>query len=230
VLHANCREVLPALRVDHVICDPPYDSRTHRNAILRHDATGERRGIGFASLAELESLVSLLLVAASRWALAFCALEQLGEYSLAAGDSWIRAGVWDKIAPMPQLTGDRPGQAVEGIAIMHGPAKRRWNRGGGAGIWRFLPVKGASRYGHETPKPEELMMSLVRDFTDPDDVILDPFAGSGTTGAAALRLGRRAILVERDEAHARTCVERMRAEQRGHSLAAERTGQEVLWK
>jgi DNA modification methylase len=43
------------------------------------------------------------------------------------------------------------------------------------------------------------MRQLVLDFTDPDDVILDPFAGSGSTGRAAVTEGRRAVLVERDE-------------------------------
>lgn len=45
------------------------------------------------------------------------------------------------------------------------------------------------------------MQLLIDQFTDPGDVILDPTAGGGTTGVAAMLLNRRAILVERDEAH-----------------------------
>ena len=55
------------------------------------------------------------------------------------------------------------------------------------------------------------MRELVRLFSDPDEVICDPHAGSGTTGAAALMEGRRVILVERDPVHAATCVARMEA-------------------
>jgi site-specific DNA-methyltransferase (adenine-specific) len=56
---------------------------------------------------------------------------------------------------------------------------------------------------HPTVKPEALMARLVRLVTPAgaNAVVLDPFAGSGTTGRAALSVGRRAILIERDEAY-----------------------------
>ena len=56
----------------------------------------------------------------------------------------------------------------------------------------------------------------------------NPFAGSGTTGVAALRLGRRVILIEKDPKDAALCVERMRAEELGQSLEAMRAGQLTL--
>jgi modification methylase len=51
---------------------------------------------------------------------------------------------------------------------------------------------------HSTQKPEALLERVVRSTTRPGDVVLDPFAGSGTTGAVAQRLGRRWIMVERE--------------------------------
>lgn len=51
---------------------------------------------------------------------------------------------------------------------------------------------------HPTQKPLALMAALVRDFTDPGDLVCDPFAGSGTTGVACRRMGRRFIGWERD--------------------------------
>lgn len=51
---------------------------------------------------------------------------------------------------------------------------------------------------HPTVKPLALMRWLIRLITKPGDIVLDPFGGSGTTGAAALLEGRRVILVERD--------------------------------
>ena len=51
---------------------------------------------------------------------------------------------------------------------------------------------------HPTQKPEWLIESLVRDFTDPGELVCDPFAGSGTTGVACKRLGRRFLGWEKD--------------------------------
>lgn len=70
-------------------------------------------------------------------------------------------------------------------------------------IFSFLCVKGAWAHNighlHPTQKPVRALEYLVATYTDPGDLVLDPFAGSGTTGAAALRLGRRCILVEKEE-------------------------------
>jgi hypothetical protein len=132
VVDGDCLDVLPTIeRVDHVITDPPYDARTHKNAATQSTITREHRGVSFGALESPAELAETLLRPAARWVIAFCALEQLADYASGAGDGWVRAGVWDKIAPAPQISGDRPGQAVEGIAIMHAPGRKRWNRGGG---------------------------------------------------------------------------------------------------
>jgi hypothetical protein len=55
--------------------------------------------------------------------------------------------------------------------------------------------------GHPCPKPLEWMRWLVRIATRPGELILDPFAGSGTTGAAAMREGRKCILIEKEPAY-----------------------------
>lgn len=57
---------------------------------------------------------------------------------------------------------------------------------------------GRSANTHPTVKSTALMRWLVRLVTQPGNVVLDPFGGSGTTGVAALAEGRRVILVERD--------------------------------
>ena len=54
------------------------------------------------------------------------------------------------------------------------------------------------------------MEQLVRDFTDPDDLICDPFMGSGTTGVACIRLGRRFIGWEKDPDYFDIAVKRIR--------------------
>jgi modification methylase len=56
---------------------------------------------------------------------------------------------------------------------------------------------------HSTQKPESLLHRVIVSSTRPGDVVLDPFFGSGTTGAVARRLGRRFIGIERDAGYAR---------------------------
>lgn len=72
---------------------------------------------------------------------------------------------------------------------------------------------------HPTEKPVDLMRQLIRVAAPPGSVILDPFAGSGTTGVAALCEGRRAVLIEREAAYCdiarRRCREAVRDEKAG---------------
>src|SRR5205807_10036099 len=60
----------------------------------------------------------------------------------------------------------------------------------------------AGRKVHPTQKPEALLARIIMSASKPGDVILDPFFGSGTTGAVAKRLGRSFIGIERDPAYA----------------------------
>ena len=62
---------------------------------------------------------------------------------------------------------------------------------------------------HPTVKPVALMRWLLRLITEPGDIVLDPFGGSGTTGVAALAEGRRVIIIERDPAFAAICRARL---------------------
>jgi len=62
---------------------------------------------------------------------------------------------------------------------------------------------------HPAQKPEWLIESLIRDFTDPGDVILDPYAGSGTTLVSAKRLGRSSLGWERQENYFNQALQRI---------------------
>src|SRR6201993_1189710 len=60
----------------------------------------------------------------------------------------------------------------------------------------------AGQKAHSTQKPESLLHRVIVSSTKPGDVILDPFFGSGTTGAVAKRLGRHFIGIEREKTYA----------------------------
>ena len=64
-------------------------------------------------------------------------------------------------------------------------------------------------FPHPSPKPEALMVWLVSHACDGDALVLDPFAGSGTTGVAAIKTGRRFIGIEIDEKYAAIARERI---------------------
>lgn len=203
VLEGDCQPILdglPERSVKHVITDPPYDAKTHTGA-RRHGKTGEqlveKLEIRFPPI-DPHQLARKLLRVADRWVLAFCALEQLGAYQEASGPAWIHSGVYRRTNPAPQFTGDRPGQACEGIAVMHREGRKRWNGGGSAAYWASNVERDRI---HETQKPLDLMVDLIEKFTDPGDLVLDPFSGSGTTGVAALMMGRRYIGVELSPEH-----------------------------
>jgi len=64
---------------------------------------------------------------------------------------------------------------------------------------------------HPTQKPEALLARVMLSSSRPDDLVLDPFCGTGTTGAVARRLGRRFVGVERETAYAKAAEKRIAA-------------------
>jgi modification methylase len=64
---------------------------------------------------------------------------------------------------------------------------------------------------HPTQKPEALLARVILSSSRPDDLVLDPFSGTGTTGAVAKRLGRRFVGCERDQTYAKAAMERIAA-------------------
>lgn len=88
---------------------------------------------------------------------------------------------------------------------------------------------GGQNHPHPTTKPLPLMLELVELFTDPGDLVFDPFCGSGTTGVACLRLGRRFLGIEKDAKYHAIAVERLQAEERGLSLREARAGQTSIF-
>lgn len=84
--------------------------------------------------------------------------------------------------------------------------------------WEFPICGGQERLKkdgykvHPTQKPEALLYRVLLASTQPGDVVLDPFFGTGTTGAVAKRLGRHWIGIEREPGYCATAIERIEAE------------------
>lgn len=256
LVQGDCVKFLAALTdqaVAHVLTDPPYSEHTHSKSrsgarkVPLHGGPKSKSSkanisravdFGFASIpaALREECGREFARVARRWSLVFSDVESshLWKESLeAAGADYVRTGAWLKIGATPQFTGDRPAVGFEAVTIAHRKGRKAWNGGGSHAVWSYpiaLDRGGESELRlHPTQKPLDLMLRLVELFTDPGDIVLDPFAGSATTGVACLRLGRRFIGCELDETHARTAVERLTAETSGSSLKAARRGQAALF-
>jgi DNA modification methylase len=226
IWHGDCRDVLPDLwagsSIDHMITDPPYSEHTHAKQWIGAALTADgkvrvstaHKGLGFEALsAELQLFIcaeAARLV--RRWVLAFSDVESIGQWQQAVrvvGLDYVRALIWDKVDGAPQFTGDRPAAGAEAIVAAHTQGKKRWNGGGGRNVLRHAVNGDRGAKPHPSTKPEPLMAELVSLFTDPGDLILDPFGGSGTTAVAAKRLGRRCILIEREEKYCEIAAKRL---------------------
>ncbi|HWA61419.1 MAG TPA: site-specific DNA-methyltransferase [Caulobacteraceae bacterium] len=137
--------------------------------------------------------------------------------------------VWRKSNPMPNFKGTRFTNAHETLIwAAKGRGSRRYTFNYDAmkmanddvqmrSDWTFPLATGEERIkdasgakGHPTQKPEALLSRVILASTRPGDLILDPFFGSGTTGAVAKKLGRRWIGIEREARYAALAEERIR--------------------
>ena len=230
IYHGDCREVLPTLeKADHVISDPPYAvlvvntsarGRTDGERAKGATVNATRRDLGYQGVTDDDrnGLGSEFARLAKRWVIVFCDAESLTAWRVALEASGrlrhIRMGAWVSPACTPQFTGDRPGTGWEACEIAHAPGRSRWNGGGEPAVWIVnRPVNGSRdrlEANHPTPKPVELFTTLIQQFTDPGETILDPFMGSGTTLVAAKRLGRKAIGIERELKYCEVAANRLR--------------------
>lgn len=211
-LHAgDCLQGMRGLAddsVDVTITDPPYEAEVHGAGRRVRDPGGDKGAskyrktvsapLPFAAITEPMRAASACEIArlTRRWALVFCQVEASQRWAAAlqlAGLDYVRTMVWIKPDGQPQFTGDRPGIGYESIVVAHRPGRKRWNGGGRLGVFEFCKNITGEKAPHPTTKPQPLMRELVSLFSDPDELILDPFAGSGSTLVAANRLGRRGV-------------------------------------
>lgn len=115
----------------------------------------------------------------------------------------------------------------------HKPAACSFNRMGGFNAWEPIFIYGNTKKvrlgqdyilcntlnfkkgeerNHPCPKPINLIKKLLQNFLFDDDLVLDPFMGSGTTLRAAKDLGRKAIGIEIEERYCKIAVDRLRQE------------------
>lgn len=220
LLLGDCLDVLPALdRVDHIISDPPYEESLHdsKNKLrgrIRWDSGPQLKGLNFTSVDAIRAaIIALCYPICKGWFVSFCTVEGTSKWADAINASpmkYKRACAWIKPDSTPQLNGQCPAQGYECfVTAWCGAGHSRWNAGGKRGVYTHC-VNGPNRHGtHPTEKPVSLMREILVDFTQPEQTILDPFLGSGTTLVACAKLGRKGIGIELDEGHFETACRRI---------------------
>lgn len=207
MLLGDCKSILPTLAVDHIISDPPYEDELHAaiGRIRRNDGRAMCDDLGFAGINQDRAEIARLCVKASKgWVILFTLAEGVRAWRddlQAAGAKWDTTLAWIKPDASPRFNGQGAARGFENaVTCWAGKGYRSWNGGGKRGV--YTHCVNANRQGeHPTEKPIPLMLDLVSDFTKPGQTILDPFAGSGSTGVACENLGRRFIGIEIDESY-----------------------------
>lgn len=205
----DCLQVLPEIgNIDHCITDPPYEAEAHnKGRRLRGKQKNNKRTVEMSALEfepitdELRKISSELIVQINwGWFLAFCQAEAVFNWRKAmeaAGAIWKRSAIWVKPDGTPQFTGDRPGMGYESIAISWcGEGRSKWNGGGKHGVFTYPNREDNFPKLHQTQKPISLMQELLHLFTNREETVLDPFMGSGTTGVACAKMGRKFMGIE----------------------------------
>ena len=233
---------IPSASVDLVFADPPYNLQLDRELLrpnnTRVDGVDDDWD-KFSSFSDYDAFCRTWLKECRRilkpngslWVIGSyhnifrlgCALQDIG--------FWILNDViWRKVNPMPNFRGRRFTNAHETLiwATRDQKSKYTFNYESMKALnddlqmrsdWLFPICAGPERLkdqkgkkAHPTQKPEALLHRIVLASSNPGDVILDPFFGTGTTGAVARRLGRTYIGIENDKTYveaARTRIQRV---------------------
>ncbi len=221
---------LPEKSIDLVFADPPYNLQLQqelwRPNMTRVDGVDDAWD-QFSSFAEYDDFTRHWLSACRRVLKDTGTIWVIGTYHniyrvgaiLQDLDFWILNDViWLKTNPMPNFRGVRFTNAHETLiwAQKQRGAAYTFNHHAMKALnddlqmrsdWLLPICSGKERLkldgvkAHATQKPEALLYRVLLSSSQPGDIVLDPFFGSGTTGAVAHKLGRRWIGVERDPAN-----------------------------
>jgi modification methylase len=238
IAHMNA---LPAGSVDLIFADPPYNlqleeglTRPDQSRVDAVDDDWDK----FQSFAHYDQFTRAWLQAARRLLKPNGAIWVIGSYhnifrvgtALQDLDFWMLNDViWRKANPMPNFRGTRFTNAHETLiwaardkssrVTFNYEAMKQANEDTQMrSDWLFPICSGGERLTdaegdkvHPTQKPEALLHRILMATSKPGDVVLDPFFGTGTTGAVAKKLGRHFIGIDREDTYIAAALKRIAA-------------------
>ncbi|MBI5824500.1 MAG: site-specific DNA-methyltransferase [Chloroflexi bacterium] len=232
--------VLPENSVDLIFADPPYNLQLqndlYRPNMSKVDAVNNQWD-KFSSFAAYDEFTRLWLSAGRRvlketgtlWVIgSYHNIYRVGAIMQDLGFWILNDVIWLKTNPMPNFRGVRFTNAHETMlwAQKTKGAKYTFNHKAMKALnddlqmrsdWVIPLATGKERIksngtkAHPTQKPEGLLYRVLLSSTNAGDVALDPFFGSGTTGAVAKKLGRNFIGIERDKKYIKVAQKRIDA-------------------
>lgn len=227
IYHGRCEDVLPQiLSVDLVVTSPPYNLKKkwwdsgangihgklaakfndewYADELPEPEYQAQQRAVLQACLQVCRGSVCYnhkVRYAIKREGRSFHPMEWLADFPL-----WCEI-VWDK-GGGPAVNCRRPIVADERIYVLGRP--KVWHNEGMTTVWRItVPEHGID---HPCPFPIEIPARCMRLFSDPGDVVIDPYMGSGTTLRAAKMLKRRAIGIEVSERYCEVAARSLESE------------------
>lgn len=196
------QDVLADVACDAVVCDPPYGGRTHDGAHgQRYDKTipgGEAPCYAHWTGADISEFVDSWSPRCRGWMVALTSSELIADWQAAyrAAGRYSFAPVVCVMRGMTvRLGGDGPSSWAVYAMVARPSTKEYATWGTLDGAYSGAPGREA---GGGRGKPAWLMSALVRDYSRPGDLVCDPFAGWGSTLAAAVSNGRRSVGSEMD--------------------------------
>lgn len=211
------------IKVNHIITDPPYNiSKPNNFATMNTVRTGidfgewDNGNFDLYSWIPLYSKVldkngSMIIFCSYRFISHIIEVLESKESNMVMKDVL----VWQKSNPMPRNRDRRYVQDME-FAVWAVKKNSKWvfNRPEDKpylrGFFQTPLVAGKEKLGHPTQKSLKLMKDIIMIHSNPDEVILDPFMGSGTTGAAALECNRKFIGIEKDAEYFKMASDRLK--------------------
>lgn len=189
LIFGDCLDVLPTLQgVEAVVTDPPYGidfaAQPTKWQRLAGKLPEQWDNQCVAGLHELISIAPILVVWGGNY------------YPLPTSRGWLS---WFKPDAPPSMASFE----LAWTNLDQNSRQISWS----------ISATNAERVGHPTQKPVRVMIWTLEQTNVPAGaLVLDPYMGSGTTGIACIRTGRRFVGIERDETHFRTAVERIKRE------------------
>ena len=216
--HGDCLDILPTLpdkSIDAVVTDPPYGTNDGKGkAIKRSNKVVSFCDNDWDRTLPLDFYVSVnALLKNDTWGVVFTdnmAITSVWDAITKSGLSPRNTYYWIKTNKAPTPRSNFKSCVETAIAFTKGRTNQKWSGGGNTPNYYMSPF--CSNGNHPTEKRVDLMQRLVEVISERGDIVLDCFAGSGTTAIACIRLNRKYILIEKEEKYCEIAAKRIEAE------------------